>query len=68
MKRAFGKILRSNMSKVGGYKREDGKWVKPATYSPADVQTVVSRQQGSVVDDTRHPAPRAIAAVEGVGS
>ena len=27
----FREVHRSNMSKVGGYKREDGKWVKPAT-------------------------------------
>ena len=31
----FREVHRSNMSKVGGYKRDDGKWVKPATYSPA---------------------------------
>ena len=28
----FREVHRSNLSKVGGYKREDGKWVKPATY------------------------------------
>ena len=64
----FREVHRSNMSKVGGYKRDDGKWIKPATYSPADVLTVVSRQQGSAMDDTCHPAPRAIATVEGVES
>jgi len=31
----FREVHRSNMSKVGGHKREDGKWVKPPTYSPA---------------------------------
>lgn len=25
----FREVHRSNMSKVGGYKREDGKWIKP---------------------------------------
>lgn len=64
----FREVHRSNMSKVGGYKREDGKWVKPATYSPADVQTVLTRQQGPAMDDVRHPAPRTMAAAEGVGS
>ena len=29
----FREVHRSNMSKVGGYKRDDGKWVKPPTYS-----------------------------------
>jgi hypothetical protein len=32
------------MSKVGGYKREDGKWVKPATYSPARIEPIVAEQ------------------------
>ena len=34
MEPVFQEVQRSNMSKVGGYKRKDGKWVKPATYSP----------------------------------
>ena len=33
------------MSKVGGYKREDGKWVKPATYSPASLQPLLDAQR-----------------------
>lgn len=37
MEPVFREVHRSNMSKVGGHKREDGKWVKPATYSRADV-------------------------------
>jgi predicted HAD superfamily Cof-like phosphohydrolase len=41
----FREVHRSNMTKVGGYKREDGKWVKPATYSPARVQEIVAEQQ-----------------------
>lgn len=40
----FREVHRSNLSKVGGYKREDGKWVKPPTYSPADVQPLLARQ------------------------
>ena len=43
----FREVHRSNMSKVGGYKREDGKWVKPATYSPALVEPILA-EQGSV--------------------
>lgn len=44
MEPVFQEVQRSNMSKVGGYKREDGKWVKPATYSPANVQPILERQ------------------------
>jgi hypothetical protein len=28
-------------------KREDGKWVKPATYSPAVLQPILDRQRES---------------------
>lgn len=40
----FREVHRSNMSKVGGHKREDGKWVKPATYSPADIEPILAEQ------------------------
>ncbi len=40
----FREVHRSNMSKVGGYKREDGKWVKPATYSPAQIEPILAEQ------------------------
>jgi predicted HAD superfamily Cof-like phosphohydrolase len=43
----FREVHRSNMSKVGGYKREDGKWVKPATYSPACIEPILAEQRGS---------------------
>ncbi len=45
MEPVFREVHRSNMSKVGGYKREDGKWVKPASYSPAAVGPIVAGQQ-----------------------
>jgi predicted HAD superfamily Cof-like phosphohydrolase len=41
----FREVHRSNMSKVGGHKREDGKWVKPPTYSPALI--------GPILEDLR---------------
>ncbi|MYH02676.1 MAG: hypothetical protein F4142_08900 [Nitrospira sp. SB0675_bin_23] len=41
----FREVQRSNMSKVGGYKREDGKWVKPPTYSPARIAPILKSQQ-----------------------
>ncbi|MDP1769424.1 MAG: MazG nucleotide pyrophosphohydrolase domain-containing protein [Nitrospirota bacterium] len=44
MQPVFQEVHRSNMSKVGGYKREDGKWVKPATYSPASIEPILAEQ------------------------
>ena len=43
----FKEVHRSNMSKVGGYKREDGKWVKPPTYSPASLDEIIRTQMES---------------------
>lgn len=45
MEPVFREVHRSNMSKVGGHKRADGKWVKPPTYSPADLQAILAGQQ-----------------------
>lgn len=44
MEPVFREVHRSNMSKVGGCKREDGKWVKPPTYSPADIEPILNKQ------------------------
>ncbi|WP_447963331.1 pyrophosphohydrolase domain-containing protein [Nitrospira sp. Ecomares 2.1] len=44
MEPVFQEVHRSNMSKVGGHKREDGKWVKPATYSPAALDKILEAQ------------------------
>ena len=44
MEPVFKEVHRSNMSKVGGYKREDGKWVKPPTYSPANLEPILKAQ------------------------
>jgi predicted HAD superfamily Cof-like phosphohydrolase len=38
MDKVFKEIHRSNMTKVGGHKREDGKWIKPSTYSPPNLK------------------------------
>lgn len=46
MEPVFREVHRSNMSKVGGHKREDGKWVKPATYSPARLELILVAQSG----------------------
>jgi predicted HAD superfamily Cof-like phosphohydrolase len=47
MEPVFKEVHRSNMSKVGGYKREDGKWVKPPTYSPASLDNILESQTDS---------------------
>ena len=44
MESVFQEVHRSNMSKVGGYKRVDGKWVKPSTYSPAYIAPILEKQ------------------------
>jgi predicted HAD superfamily Cof-like phosphohydrolase len=44
MEPVFREVHRSNMSKVGGHKRADGKWVKPAHYSPASIEPIVTAQ------------------------
>ncbi len=44
MEPVFQEVHRSNMSKVGGHKREDGKWVKPPTYSPASLEKILEAQ------------------------
>lgn len=40
----FREVHRSNMSKVGGHKRADGKWIKPLDYSPARLQPMLAAQ------------------------
>lgn len=44
MEPVFREVHRSNMSKVGGHKRADGKWVKPPGYSPASIQPILAAQ------------------------
>jgi predicted HAD superfamily Cof-like phosphohydrolase len=40
----FHEVHRSNMTKVGGHKREDGKWVKPATYESPQLKPILVSQ------------------------
>lgn len=47
MEPVFREVHRSNLSKVGGYKREDGKWVKPPTYSPANIEPLLAIQMSA---------------------
>lgn len=46
MEPVFREVHRSNMSKIGGHKRADGKWVKPPTYSPACIEPILASQSG----------------------
>ena len=45
MKPVFQEVHRSNLSKVGGYKRDDGKWMKPPTYSLAKLEPILEAQR-----------------------
>jgi predicted HAD superfamily Cof-like phosphohydrolase len=45
MEPVFREVHRSNLSKVGGYKRADGKWIKPPTYSPAGLEPILEAQR-----------------------
>jgi predicted HAD superfamily Cof-like phosphohydrolase len=48
MEPVFEEVHRSNMSKVGGHKRADGKWVKPPGYSPACLGPILAAQSPGV--------------------
>lgn len=54
----FREVHRSNLSKVGGHKREDGKWVKPTTYSPADVVPLIEAQLSGNARSASHAETR----------
>ena len=58
MEPIFREVHRSNMSKIGGYKREDGKWVKPPSYSPAVIAPILADQQskGEPVTESSEPS------------
>jgi len=45
MEPVFREVQRSNMSKHGGHRRDDGKWVKPPTYSPASLEPILRAQR-----------------------
>lgn len=41
----FQEVHRSNMSKfIDGHKREDGKWIKGPSYSPANLKPIIEAQ------------------------
>jgi NTP pyrophosphatase (non-canonical NTP hydrolase) len=44
----FNDVHRSNMTKIGGHKREsDGKWIKPDDYAPAELAVAFTNKYGS---------------------
>src|SRR5574341_14549 len=53
----FREVHRSNMSKVGGHKRADGKWLKPPDYSPARLQPMLAAQGMLTQQEMGVPAP-----------
>ena len=63
----FREVHRSNLSKVGGHKREDGKWVKPQTYSPACIQPILAAQREPAHDAVHKRVPSECALVDGKG-
>jgi predicted HAD superfamily Cof-like phosphohydrolase len=42
----FAEVHRSNMEKVGGTRRADGKWLKPPGWTPPDVAGLLRRRYG----------------------
>jgi predicted HAD superfamily Cof-like phosphohydrolase len=47
LKPGWEEVVRSNMSKfIDGHKREDGKWIKGPSYSPANLGKIVDEQMG----------------------
>jgi len=56
----FEEIQHSNMTKVGGYLDKRGKWIKPDTYSPADLKTEIAIQLFGVQHESQSGAYRTI--------
>ncbi len=42
----FEEVHRANMAKAGGYRREDGKWMKPAGWQPPDLRRLLQDRYG----------------------
>jgi predicted HAD superfamily Cof-like phosphohydrolase len=45
----FAEVHRSNMAKVGGTRRADGKWLKPEGWTPPDIAGLLRRRYGDGV-------------------
>jgi len=57
----FRAVHRSNMSKVGGHRREDGKLVKPAGFVQPDLAPILAAQRAKRKTGPRRDAGRATA-------
>jgi predicted HAD superfamily Cof-like phosphohydrolase len=42
----FDEVHASNMAKVGGSRREDGKWMKPAGWQPPEIARLLRERYG----------------------
>ncbi len=62
----FREVHRSNMSKVGGHKRADGKWIKPASYSPAHLRPILAAQ--GMLEHQEMSEPRGLDRVDSTGT
>jgi predicted HAD superfamily Cof-like phosphohydrolase len=43
----FEEVHRSNMAKVGGTRRPDGKWLKPPDWQPPDLTRILRERYGT---------------------
>jgi predicted HAD superfamily Cof-like phosphohydrolase len=43
----FNEVHRSNMAKVGGMRRPDGKWLKPTDWQPPDLARILEDRHGA---------------------
>ncbi len=50
----FHEVHRANMTKVGGTRRADGKWMKPADWQPPDIAGLLTRLYGWRGDAPNH--------------
>jgi len=46
----WNEVQRSNMTKVNGYQREDGKWMKGDDFSPPDLEPLIAKMK-SIIDN-----------------
>jgi predicted HAD superfamily Cof-like phosphohydrolase len=52
----FREVHRSNMAKVGGYRRADGKWMKPEGWQPPDIAGLLEKLHGWRAGEAAAPA------------
>ena len=43
----FDEVHRSNMAKIGGTRRPDGKWLKPPDWEPPDLARILRERYGT---------------------